>query len=231
MKLSPKITHLVSIATALVLTACENTSPSGLSTRSLNKEASPGEGYLLFSLTFQGKPDIETELNVVDRFDGYAIKIRGVSDPYFETVVGLNANISSGYYRDFDVTDGMGFIFAEPLPAGDFEIYSYELTQYDWGPYTAITPSVSTSIPFSITEGQATYLGRIECHHKYDSLESDRRDTITPTSATFTSSDQRADDRNHAYNKFPHLLAVDIIPSLIGKAIESLNGPSLKSKY
>lgn len=231
MDITRKIAYPIALALTLFLHACESTSPSGLSTRSLSKEAEAGQGYMLFSFSFQGKPDIETETRIVDRFDGYAFKIRGISDPYFETVVGLNANISSGYYRDFDVTDGMGFIFAEPLPAGDYEIYSYELTQYNWGPYTAITPSVAASIPFKVTEGYATYLGRIECHHKYESFETDWRNTIAPTNATFTSSDQLADDRNHAYSKFPHLLSVDIISAPIGREIDSLNGPSLKSKY
>ncbi|MBD5781356.1 hypothetical protein IEN85_17780 [Pelagicoccus sp. NFK12] len=208
------------------LVGCESTSSSGISTRTLSKVAKPGEGYVLFSFTFAGEIEPPGSEKVVPRFDSYTFKIRPLGDPFTTYEVGLVSTSQGGYYRDFDVRQGMGFVFAEPLPAGEYELFSYEVTLQTLMKKTAIYPQAQASIPFTVSENQYSYLGRIECQHKFENLETDWTNLIHPSGLTLSWSDHQSEDKSHAYMKFPHLIPLTLREDKIGSQIESLNGPT-----
>ncbi|NER00223.1 MAG: hypothetical protein F6K30_26580, partial [Cyanothece sp. SIO2G6] len=105
----------------LFLSSCESTSSAGIASRPTAKLAKPGEGYVMFSFTFAGIIEAPADENVRERFNGYVFKIRPIGDFYTNYNVGLLSTSQGGYYRSFDVYQGMGFVFAEPLPEGDYE--------------------------------------------------------------------------------------------------------------
>lgn len=218
---------------SLFLTGCFS-SPSPytrVETQTVSKVAQVGEGYLMFSFTFAEYPKLADDIQVVPSFDSYIFKIRRIDDPYILNEVGLRASYSGDYNSDFEVSQGMGFVFAEPLSAGDYEIYGYELWLYARGQSTVISPSNEASIPFTISEDNSTYLGRIEAVHIYDTLTPiGLFNVVLPSRVTFEWSDHQNADILLAYMKFPHIISSQIVEEKADSTINSLNGPTVRLK-
>lgn len=221
----PSLTVTTLLASfAILLAGCESTSRSDNSHLTAHKLAEPGEGYLLFSFAYLGDVVPPGDENVQPYFDNYILKIRPVGDYYTTYELGLTPGNQGLYKSTFPISKGKGFLFAEPLPAGDYEIFSYVLTYRNLTKSAAISPQAVTAIPFTVSENQYTYIGRIKCLHKFEDLTTDWLNIIRPTGATFAWASHLTEDKSQAYMEFPHLIPLDMNEVEIGSQIESLNG-------
>jgi len=72
----------------------------------------------------------------------------------------FGAPINSRQPRDFDTANENGNVLVRPLPAGDYEIYSFSAAGWGW----ELEPPTDFSIPFSIQAGSASYIGSFKVH-------------------------------------------------------------------
>ena len=77
--------------------------------------------------------------------------------PMAGAVVALHSSSPAREYRATTAANGR-FRFAE-LPAGDYEIYDWRITQSSGNLSTVVSPSVPFSIPFHVSPREAVYIG------------------------------------------------------------------------
>ncbi len=111
------------------------------------------KGILVSSVTYHGT------------YSGYSILFRRIDDNQFkELTIGTGTAFLPPGMLDWDIKQrGLrGNVFAVELPAGDYEFFSWRVASG----YSHVRPQNDFSIPFSITPGNAVYLGNFKFERK-----------------------------------------------------------------
>jgi hypothetical protein len=130
-------------------------------------------------------------------------QVAGGEKGYFAYGLSFGGQLPSFDKDDIRARGLKGALFAAELPAGDYEIYSW---QVDSGP-AHISPAAPFSIEFHVLPGKAVYLGRF-------TFERTEHLLTATTGVAVSCRDQREQDMPIFAAKYPSLAQVEIASSI-----------------
>ncbi|WP_346837590.1 hypothetical protein [Microbulbifer sp. SAOS-129_SWC] len=178
-------------------------------------------GYLIGSITFSGAyPKSNREMIDLGRenyrFSKYDFIFQGLDEGNSDirgSVSPIPENHSQQYTKDdgdFAVKQGRGYVFAVPVPAGNYEFYSYfyeaDLTKY--------TPQKDFKLHFEVEPGKATYVGSINFDHQFGIGLLDMP-FVKGANISFSNDMQR--DVKLLKDKYTELQSVPVFPYLLSR--------------
>lgn len=128
-------------AITLIVSACAGTIPRDY--------AGPDAGHLVVALGASAET----------KYSSYTLMYRKKGDKAEGMIRYLQENMFSPTKRDFDGESGNGFVAVHSLPAGEYEIYNFDVFFNGGMIQTNFGSRQDFSIPFTITPGKAVYLG------------------------------------------------------------------------
>jgi hypothetical protein len=157
------------------------------------------------------------------KYSSYKLFIRKIDKSLNSGVGYLPDNMFKPTKKDFIDSDSHGFVSSFAMPAGDYEIYNFDVFENLGLRQTNYRAKEDFSIPFSIESGKATYLG------EYIAYSIGKGFLGTSTGgAIFVVKNEKVRDIQIAKNKYPDLFADNVIDSV--PSPESIDCPLIKSK-
>jgi hypothetical protein len=170
-------------------------------------------GHIVISL------GASTETN----YSSYKLFIRKTDESLNSGVAYLPDNMFKPSKKDFIDNDSHGAIISFAMPAGDYEIYNFDIFENLGLRQTNYKARQDFSIPFSIRPGTTTYLG------EYIAYTIGKGFLGTSTGgAIFVVKNEMARDIQIAKKKFPVLFADNVIDSV--PSPDTIGCPLIKSK-
>lgn len=165
---------IIIAACFLLVSACSKMTVFPLADGQVSNADLSTHGYVVGSISFSGAfPISDRDFTGLGRknyrFAKYDFMFRGVDKGNADirgSVSPIPENPAQQYTEEsgeFAVSEGRGYVFAVPLPAGNYEFYSYsyeaDLTRY--------TAGRDFKLGFVVQPGRATYVGSIKFDHQY----------------------------------------------------------------
>lgn len=165
---------IIVTACFLLVSACSRMTVFPLADGQVSNADLSTHGYIVGSISFSGAYP-KSNNYLIDagrknyRFAKYDFMFRGVDKENADirgSVSPIPENPAQQYSEEsgeFAVSEGRGYVFAVPLPAGNYEFYSYsyeaDLTRY--------TAGRDFKLGFVVQPGRATYVGAIKFDHQF----------------------------------------------------------------
>lgn len=181
----------------------------------------PENGYVIGSFSASGfSPKYSNKFQYGD-YSVYLRQIGDVDKPitgrvFFDT----RRKIRGVPNLDFEVEEGRGNVFVMPMPAGNYEFYSFRLHYADTFGEKNWTSVEEFSIPFNVVPGEALYIGEIRVTHQFAKSVSN---TFIPDGGTFTCLEQFERDVPLVHAEYPFVRPFEVVNRPMCERFEQVN--------